>query len=311
MFTHTTYNTMSHAMLDFSDPLSGIHQRGQVVNPRGIPTREVTNAHFSIANAVDFGLPIKINRGLSIGLAAVEAAQNLACVSFPLLAIKVAPSLRRFADYSPNGWPFFAGAYSTRIGHQFQSVSGQLKADPETRQAVISMWEEVDRLNDFKDRPCATEMQFLQRDGVLDLHVYMRSNDVFKGFCYDVFQFAQMQAALANINGWSVGAYHHTAASFHVYEDEVEKLAKLTPFVTGWERMPTEPDYFRSGPFWREEKEPLYKSVLELNQRFQAMLQCLEDGNGFDVRNNVEDWYFNRINGAIITQLEKQAKGGK
>lgn len=65
--------------------------------------------------------------------------------------------------------------------------------------------------------PCTEVIQFLERDGYLHCFVYMRSNDAFLGFPYDMFTFTTWQCAIARALDLKPGLYHHYAASMHLY----------------------------------------------------------------------------------------------
>ena len=49
----------------------------------------------------------------------------------------------------------------------------------------------------------------------------MRSNDVWMGFPYDVFQFTCMQILMSMELGVEIGTYTHIAGSLHLYERNV------------------------------------------------------------------------------------------
>ena len=46
----------------------------------------------------------------------------------------------------------------------------------------------------------------------------MRSNDLWTGFPYDVFQFTAMQILMSMELGLELGSYTHIAGSLHLYE---------------------------------------------------------------------------------------------
>ena len=69
-----------------------------------------------------------------------------------------------------------------------------------------------------KDTPCTLSLQFLLRDGRLNLTTTMRSNDVWTGVPYDMFSFCSMQVMMAMTLGVGVGTYTHQAGSLHIYE---------------------------------------------------------------------------------------------
>jgi hypothetical protein len=78
---------------------------------------------------------------------------------------------------------------------------------------------------------CATQVQFLLRQGKLDMITTMRSNDVWHGLPYNLFQFGMLQCTLANTLGVKPGRYTHNAGSMHLYKRHWEKARLLT----GWE----------------------------------------------------------------------------
>ena len=111
-------------------------------------------------------------------------------------------------------------AYGYRIGKQFgfnqwEYVKELLKKDPNTRQAVIHIKDASNKPT--KDTPCTVSLQFLLRDDKLNLTVYMRSNDIWLGFPYDVFSFTCLQILMANELDVEIGEYTHIAGSLHLY----------------------------------------------------------------------------------------------
>jgi len=62
------------------------------------------------------------------------------------------------------------------------------------------------------------------RDGKLDMHVNMRSNDILWGLCLDVPAFCFAQEIMAYWLGLPVGRYFHHAASLHYYKEFEEQL---------------------------------------------------------------------------------------
>ena len=51
----------------------------------------------------------------------------------------------------------------------------------------------------------------------------MRSNDLWLGFPYDVFQFTCMQVLMSMELGIELGSYTHIAGSLHIYERDFKK----------------------------------------------------------------------------------------
>lgn len=109
---------------------------------------------------------------------------------------------------------------------QWKMVKQLLKNNPNSRQAVIHIKEPRDLINrPSKDVNCTIAMQFLLRDNKLDLIVTMRSNDIWLGLPYDVFNFTCMQIQMAMELGVEIGTYYHNAGSLHMYKRDKEKLS--------------------------------------------------------------------------------------
>lgn len=99
---------------------------------------------------------------------------------------------------------------------QWGYVKNMLLDDPLSRQAVLHI-KTADN-TPSKDVNCTVCIQFLIRDGKLHATVYMRSNDIWMGFPYDVFSFTAMQCKMAMELGVGIGTYTHIAGSLHLYE---------------------------------------------------------------------------------------------
>ena len=57
--------------------------------------------------------------------------------------------------------------------------------------------------------------------------VNMRSNDIFLGFPYDIFNFSMFQEYISTILHLELGEYVHMVGSFHYYKKNKEKLLKM------------------------------------------------------------------------------------
>jgi thymidylate synthase len=172
-------------------------------------------------------LPTGVGRGIVPGIGAVEALQLLGGVSTPETVIAVGP---QFANYAEDSG-LFHGAYGPRTRGQFAEVVRKLRQDPDSRQAVVTIWDpKLDNLPEKRDYPCTVLHQFRIRDGRLNMSVYMRSNDVWLGLGYDGFQFTRVQIALASVLGVEVGTYAHHAGSLHLYEQHYDVADTLHYF---------------------------------------------------------------------------------
>lgn len=110
---------------------------------------------------------------------------------------------------------------------QWEFVKDILKKDPSSRQAIIHIKEPRDlRVNPTKDLNCTMTLQFFIRDDKLHLITTMRSNDVWLGLPYDIFNFTCMQIQMAMELNVEIGVYYHNAGSLHLYKKDYEKLMK-------------------------------------------------------------------------------------
>lgn len=102
---------------------------------------------------------------------------------------------------------------------QWEYVKSMLVDNPGSRQAVIHIKTADDKQSN--DVNCTVCLQFFVREGKLYMTTYMRSNDIWLGFPYDVFQFAAMQVLLSMELGLELGTYTHIAGSLHLYKRNV------------------------------------------------------------------------------------------
>lgn len=111
---------------------------------------------------------------------------------------------------------------------QWEHVKKLLLENPNTRQAVIHIKEPRDLIdNPTKDLNCTIALQFILRNNTLDLITTMRSNDVWLGLPYDLFNFTCMQIQMAMEINANIGRYYHNVGSLHMYERDLEKLEEL------------------------------------------------------------------------------------
>lgn len=144
----------------------------------------------------------------------------------------IANFLPRMANYSDNGHTFH-GAYGARMRNvypasgfggidQLHAVVELLKRDPDTRRAVIALWQPGrDTLYDGKDMPCNCTVTFKVRDSRINMTVFNRSNDMVWGaYGANVVQFSTLLEYVAARTGYMAGTYYQWSDSFHVYEQE-------------------------------------------------------------------------------------------
>ena len=132
---------------------------------------------------------------------------------------KIPPIWERMADAkrevrSNYGWQW-------NREDQLDQVIQKLKDKPDTRHAVVSIYDgkEIDRYR--YDTPCTYAVQFTLINNKLCMSVYMRSNDLWYGFCNDQYCFAQLQMMIAERLEIPVGVYYHFAHNMHLYNNKI------------------------------------------------------------------------------------------
>lgn len=129
---------------------------------------------------------------------------------------------KSISAFSDDNEKFF-GAYGPRIRRDLLACEELLRRDHATRQAVMLTWRPEALWMPTKDVPCTLTWQFFIRKERLELHVSMRSNDVWLGLPYDLYNFTQIQRQLAARLDVGVGPYYHHVGSLHLYEQNIEK----------------------------------------------------------------------------------------
>lgn len=238
----------------------------RVVRPRGLNTFEHT-APMVLEIDPYYPLVSFAGRKLNYKFAAAEA----------LWIITGRNDLEYLTQYNSNMTKFsddgitLTGAYGPRINSQLDYVVNALAEDPATRQACLTIWERSP--NPSKDIPCTVAMVFQLRDGRLDCHTFMRSSDVFLGLPYDMFSFSMVMRLVLDTyhlrSGTSkmsvlLGTLYLYAASSHLYETDLEKIAFL--------RSPDARDI-------HEKKNNMFSSVTSLKvalEKLEAMTEGRE-----------------------------------
>lgn len=175
--------------------------------------------------------------------------------------------LPRAADFSDDG-ETWRGAYGPRLRawerrgtdqgfsdddviDQWAHVIDLLRANPLERRAVIAIYDPSVDTQPGKDIPCNNWLHFTSRNGHLDLHVTIRSNDLIWGWSgINQFEWSAMLEITAHILGVKVGALHFSTTSLHVYENHWSKartLAMAEP-VPGLDGLADSPRYGGADP---------------------------------------------------------------
>ena len=132
---------------------------------------------------------------------------------------KIPPIWKRMADEHGNVNSNYG--YQWKRKAQIDYVCAKLKTNKKTRHAAISIYDGKEYDKYKTDTPCTYAIQFTIIDNQLCMSVYMRSNDIWYGFCNDQYQFSSLQKMIADRLNLEIGWYYHHAHNMHLYNDKL------------------------------------------------------------------------------------------
>jgi thymidylate synthase len=196
--------------------MQAVLNEGEPTSPRGQLTFELLNVTVQVEDLEEAHV-LNTARKVNTKILATEYMHLLGGLS-SLEQLDLA-SGGRFSQFANGGR--LLGAYGPRIRRQLPRVVELLSRDPDTRQAVLSIWTGREHEVDSRDVPCTLTVQFLLRDNQLHVRVSMRSNDVVLGIPYDWWMFSRLGMSVASALGVETGSYTHTVGSMHLYDRDL------------------------------------------------------------------------------------------
>ncbi len=214
--------------------LQEVIDEGEKVNPRGIETHEIIGS--SIRFDMNYPICYHQHRHLSYTFMAAEAYW---ITSGSMFVEDIAPYNKHIQKFSDDGY-IFNGAYGPKFINQLDYVVNCLRKDSLSRQAVMTIW--VPNPIETKDYACTLALQFLIRDNALHTIVTMRSNDLWLGRPYDMFNFTIMSLrVLTYLNSDNyietfnapieLGHLTLQVGSTHLYQNNWEKANQVADIL--------------------------------------------------------------------------------
>lgn len=134
---------------------------------------------------------------------------------------KSAPIWRQHMDSTGNVNSNYG--YQWSRGNQIEYVVQELKRNPLSRRALLSIYDAKENIMYSKDTPCTLNIGFTIANNRLNMNVMMRSNDLWYGFCNDQYCFSKLQQLIANRLSIEVGWYYHFSNNLHLYSNKLNK----------------------------------------------------------------------------------------
>ncbi len=200
----------------YRQQLKDLLDEGDDVFVHGRPTKEFLDVQTQWTHPRE-RLQIIPGRRLNPWLALSEAIWTLAGRNDIAALLPYNKGIKMFSD---DGEVLY-GAYGYRISPQIVPLIKRLKADPNDRRCVLTIWDEGDLCAETKDPPCNDVVMFKLRDERLHMTVMNRSNDLHWGlYAVNQFQFGLLQEYIAARLGVGLGNQTHYSQSLHIYTDD-------------------------------------------------------------------------------------------
>ena len=124
----------------------------------------------------------------------------------------------------------FAYTYNERIREQLPIIMENLRLNPNTRQAIVTLYDKDRDLNNVGGKariPCSMYYQFLIRPisgkAYLDVLYTMRSCDFYTHFIYDIVMTMLLRDFVANRLNLDPGKFSQFIGSLHIYRKDWDK----------------------------------------------------------------------------------------
>lgn len=168
---------------------------------------------------------------------------------------------KQMSAYSDDGGLTQPGAYGFRwreyFGYdQVTVIIDELRRNPSSRRCVLGMWSPggerdnsiligmgdlLDAVRGSSDVPCNTHAYFRVHDGVLDMSVQCRSNDIYWGaYGANVVHFSMLLEYMAIAIGVQPGKLYQYSWNYHFYPEVVGDAARMQELILDCEKT----DYY-------------------------------------------------------------------
>lgn len=243
-----TFNTTSEAYLaTLTDVLDSPEY---ICAPRGQMIREITDYQFRVLHPNSEPI-ITLNLDRNVKIAEYTAKEKTLYDSGTNKVEDFAKASKFWTQLAnPNGtvnsaYGFLIFKNRSHGNKEFESLGEDLsmrtpwewcveslKADKDTRQAILRFNLPEHAWIGNKDFPCTMHGVFQIREDRLNFSIVMRSQDMVKGAAYDWPWFISLMEKMVDelkptYPSLNIGAYTHAASSIHIYEKNLDIINKM------------------------------------------------------------------------------------
>lgn len=232
MHKHATYITFQEAFIEI------IHQ---IINNPEFQTSsrigdvyEITGLNYDVIDLQSFRFENE-----NLGRLTYDYANKFyqwmidGCTDNEIL-LKDYPNISKFLEKPkhPDLPPNFNTFYGPRILSQLPFIEKELKEHPNTRRAVISILYPddlnlLDKPEETLEYPCCDSATFFIREGKLNVHVHMRSQNMGQVLKLDMYLWGRFTCELAKKLNLPIGKFSSSIVSAHVFKKDFEYLNQM------------------------------------------------------------------------------------
>jgi thymidylate synthase len=226
------FNNYTQAALDLCHAINT--QGKKIITPRTGEFLELRNVTYTVDNSTDRLIPFETLKQHHLW-AYGEVLTEFLGLNPPIMEQYTNPESKAFMAKFHRGDGRANYTYGERwhVNQQFQRTIDRLLADRYSRQAIMTIWDPgMDQSQDETNVPCTIMHHFMIRPdktdkGSLHTNVYIRSNDFFKGWKYDIFLNSFIHEAFAGFLQCNPGELTYIVGSMHIYKSDYDKIDKL------------------------------------------------------------------------------------
>ncbi len=245
--------------------INSLIQRGKEIVKEERKIKELYPCIIKITNPKEGILVVK-GRPYSPAFAIAEAVWNLAGDSDDWLC-----------RYNPIYKKYFTDGklkegYGNRIfnwdnnTNQFELVAQRLENEPQTLHGSITIFNPTYDLKKPKFVPCITRLKFTIRENKLFMTSFMRAQDIWLGFPYDINLLLTIFQLMSNRLKIEMGEYYHYCDVLRLYETDYQQASKIeNSFSDCDNQIDLEGKYdFQKFHFYKSVLKELPENILDL-----------------------------------------------
>ena len=226
--------------------VENVAMKGDRVSPRGIPSKELEDVILEYPRVKGYTF-INKRRRINPVFHLVELFYFLNGRTDASLLVDYVENMTDFA----NDVGRFDGSYGPSIYESLPFAIYELNNDRDSRRAVVPILRSHHLNPNSLDIPCNIFLGFRIRGNRLNMNVFTRSQDLFRGFLYDTLEFQLLQLFVSKVLKVDPGSYTHHILSLHLYRKDFSSALESLVEPSNGSDTPIVPDFSGQDTFWQ------------------------------------------------------------